>query len=300
MTIDGNGSGMTLYGSDHLIHGCRVADNVLRDGAYVSGENITIQYNEFEHNGPPPPDSLMHSLYITNAHGVVFQHNEVHSATDGVKVRRTDNGVFRHNVFHGLEAIGLHLGGDSGGGTVNNRIESNLFYDNGGGIVIKSESGTQTVPVDGVVIANNIMHTPRPGFASYGAHLVVVNDVPAQNISVTNNLLYDMIDDDGIRIANPGSNLRCANNIVGKFTDGVAYELSSNVSGSNNLEFATRESFEALNLTDAADFDFTVTAASSMLIDQGLDVSDVVDLDYTGNPRPVGSGYDIGPYEYAP
>jgi hypothetical protein len=300
LTVEGNGSGMTVYGDHHLIHGCRVANNTIRDGAFVSGENITIQYCEFEHNGPPPPDVLMHSLYLSSAHGIVFQNNEVHTATDGVKVRRTNNGVFRNNVFHGLEAIGIHLGGDYDGGTVNNRIESNLFYDNGGGIVIKSESGVQVVPVDGVVIANNIMHTPRVGFVNYGAHLVLVNDVPAQNVSVVNNLLYDMTDDNGIHIANPGSNLLCANNIVGKFTAGVAYELSSNVSATNNLEYATRESFEALNLADPADFDFTPTASSSILIDQGMDVSDLVGSDHAGNPRPAGLGHDIGPYEYSP
>ena len=297
LTIEGNATGITMYGNDHLVHGSRIANNTMGMGIYVMGNNVSFQYNEFENNGLPPPDNLVHTLYISACDGVLFEHNVVHSATDGLKVRRSHNGVYRYNTFYGIQAIGIHLGGDSMGGAINNRIESNLFYENSVGIVIKVEQGMQTELVDGLVIANNILHTSASGFIEFGAHLVMT-DVPAQNVSIVNNLLYDMIDDHGISVQNSGPNITVANNVVGKFTQGFAYNLDGAVGASNNLEFSSAAEFEALNLVDPAGFDFTPTADSTQLIDQGTDVSDVMTTDYAGDPRPAGAGFDIGPDEY--
>jgi len=299
LTIENNGAGMTMYGNDHLVHGSRIANNRLGMGIYVSGNNVSFQYNEFENNGLPPPDVFVHSLYISACDGVLFEHNIVHSATDGVKVRRTSNGVFRHNTFYGMLAIGIHLGGDSEGGASNNRIESNLFYDNSTDIVIKSESGTQVVPVDGLVIANNILRDGTMDFVDYGAH-IVLTDVPAQNVSIVNNLVYDGGDDMGIVVDNDGSNILSANNVVGQFGGADAYRLSGSVTESDNLEYASTSAFDALALTDPGNGDFTPTSASTPLIDQGRDVSSVLGADFDDVARPQGAGFDIGPYEFVP
>ncbi len=297
LTIENNATGITMYGNDHLVHGSRIANNTMGHGAWVHADNIAFRYTEFEHNGLPPPDTAVHSIYFSDCDGVLFEHNVVHTATDGVKARRTQNGIYRHNTFYEIEAIGIHLGGDSNGGANNNRIESNLFHDNAVGIVIKSESGIQTDPIDGLVIANNILHSSRVGFVEWGSHLVIDADVPAQNVWVVHNLLYDMDDDHGIHIGNGGANITCANNIVGKFTAGRTYNFHANVITSNNLSFTTRADFDTLGLVDPAGFDFQITASSTLLIDQGTDFTGVLDLDYVDAPRPVGGGYDIGPYE---
>jgi hypothetical protein len=299
LTIEDNGAGMTLYGNDHLVHGSRIANNNEGMGIYASGDSLSFQYNEFENNGLPPPDVFVHSLYLSNCNGLLFEHNVVHSATDGVKVRRTSNAVIRYNTFHDMEALGIHLGGDSEGGANNNRIESNVFYNNSSGIVIKSESGVQVVPLDGLVIANNILYAGTEGFVDYGTH-ITLTDVPAQNVSIVNNLVYAADGDNGIRIDNDGADIVCANNIVGQFTGGDAYSLNGSVSESNNLDYASAQAFAALELSDPAEHDFTPTAGSTALIDQGMDVSDVISTDHDGEPRPQGSGFDIGPYEYAP
>lgn len=296
LTIEGNGAGMTMYGDDHLVHGSRIANNNFGMGIYMSGARIRIAHNEFENNGLPPPDVFVHSLYISNCDRVVFEHNEVHSATDGVKVRRTSNSVFRHNTFHDILAIGIHLGGDSEGGASNNRIEANTFYDNSTDIVIKSESGVQVVPTDGLVIANNIMQGGPDDFVHYGAHLVLT-DVPAQNVSIVNNLIWEDVDGEhGIVISNGGPNIECANNVVGSTRGGEAYRLDGAVAASNNLDL-DGAGFMALGLADVAAGDFTPSEQSTALIDQGTDVSGAIEEDYEGVARPQGAAFDIGPHE---
>jgi hypothetical protein len=300
LTIEGNGAGMTLYGDNHLVHGCWIANNTLGHGIYAMGDGLVIQYNEFDNNGLPPPDVFVHSLYLSQCNDLVFEHNLVVNATDGVKARRCHNSVFRYNIFADIINIGIHLGGDSEGGSTNNRIESNLFYGNTSDIVIKSESGTQVEPVDGLVIANNIMRPGTPASGGYGHHLVLVNDVPAQNVAVVNNLVYEDAEIGGINVGNNGANIRCMNNVVGQFTGRTTVNVDASVTASNNLELTSASAFEELNLADVGAFNFIPTAESTQLIDQGADVSDVLTTDHDGAARPQGEGFDIGPYEYTP
>ena len=246
-----------MYGEGHLVHGSRIANNNLGHGAFVAANDVSFEYNEFENNGPPPPDAFIHSLYFAGCDGVLFENNEVHSATDGVKARRTTNSIFRYNTIHDIEAIGIHLGGDSTGGAFDNRIEGNLLYNNSSDIVIKSESGIQIDPVDELVIANNIMDSGTDGFIDYGAHIMVTS-VPARNIAVVNNLVYEGGSDDGIRIQNSGVNVSCDNNIVGQFAGGAAYDLDGAVSRRSNIEFTSRAAFESLELVSCSRRNYSI------------------------------------------
>lgn len=297
LRIESLGGGIVVYGDRHLIHGCRIADNLQGHGAFVSGRDIVIAHNEFEHNGPPPPDLFFHSLYLSSPVRMVFEHNLVHSATDGVKVRTPVGSVFRHNTIHDNVFIGIHLGGDSTAGAYDNRIESNRFYRNGSDIVIKSESGVQIDPVDGLVIANNVMDRGTNAPIDYGAHLTVT-PVPARNVAVVNNLVVSEGDDDGIRIANDGGGLTCENNVVAQLSGGTAFDLDPAVEERRNLAITTRAAFDDLALADPARFDYAPTSDSVALIDQGADVSSLLETDFTGAARLRGASFDIGPYEY--
>lgn len=299
LTIENHGSGLLLYGTDLLLHGSRIANNVSDNGIFTTGDRLTFQYNVFENNGPPPPDTINHSLYIQGCNAVLFEHNEVFNATDGLKVRQTSNSTFRHNTFHDIEAIGIHLGGDNIGGAFNDRIESNLFYDNSNAIVIKTESGVQTEPSDNIVVANNIVSGTRDGFVDFGFQVTVTED-PVNNLWMVNNLVYETGDEGGIRVSNSGQNIVMANNVVGKFTSGPLFQTTETVTDASNLGLASSAEFDMLALTDPGAMDFTPTGDSSMLIDQGMDMNEIVDADYAGESRPAGAGYDIGPYEYAP
>lgn len=244
-----------------------------------------------------------HSVYLSQCDGLVFERNVVQTATGGVKARRVSNSIFRGNTFRNMNAFGLHLGGDSTGGASNNRIERNLFHDNATDMIIKSESGTQVAPVGGLVIANNIMRSGTVGFAGadYDAHLIATN-VPAQNVSVVNTLVYEteaLDNDRGIVIQNGGTNILCANNLVGQLSS-AAYQLDPAVTTASNLAYTGAAPFFSLGLVNPAGGDFRPTAASTALTDQGFNVSSVLANDYLKTARPQGPAFDIGPYERVP
>ena len=293
MTIDNLRAGLVIYGDHHTIHGNRIANNVDYHGMYFSGANLRFRYNDMENNGPPS-GWFEHSVYISNSQDVLFECSQVHDGHDGVKVRHSDGVVFRHNHVYRMTVTGIHLGGDSNGGANNNRIESNLIHDTNDAIVIKSESGTQIVPVDGLVIANNIIHSGRAG--GYPAGLTLTN-VPAQNVWIVNNLVYG-VQDTGVSINNNGPNIVFANNIIAKFDDGRLVDVSASVRSANNLLLDTQAAFDALRLAEPSAFDFRPTPQSRQLFDLGSDMSHAVSADHDGNARAVGAGFDIGPYEY--
>lgn len=301
LIIENFDGGMVMYGNDNLIHGSRFSDNVVGQGLFVQGDDITIRYSDFDNNGPPT-GVFEHALYISNCTRMLFECNEVHNGMDGVKVRRPHDSVFRYNILHDLDATGIHLGGDSTGDATNNRIEGNLIYDTRDGIVIKSESGVQTAFTDGLVIANNILHSSRTGVGEvdFPAYFRLSN-APSRNVSIVNNLLYGIVDDHGVSISATGPNIVFANNIIATFDGGQnIVNIEPTVTDINNLTFSSAAEFQALNLVDPENADFTPTSASTMLIDQGMDASAFIATDFLGAPRPVGSAFDIGPHEYAP
>ena len=300
LTVENCGGGLTMYGDDHLVHGSRIAHNNASNGAYVGGNNIHLRYNEFEDNGLPPPDMFVHTLYVSRGNGFVFEFNEVHSATDGVKVRGQTGGVFRNNIFHDIANLGIHLGGDYEGGMSKVRVENNLFYRNAGDIMIKSESGTQLAPVDGLVIANNIVRAGPVGAPTPYRTSITLTNVPMRDVWVVNNLLFDLGEASGIRIDAGGEQVHCMNNIVSESKAGEAYNLHASVRSAGNLLIPGESALSSLHLAAVAEFDFLPTASSAQLIDQGQDVSRVLSTDHLGAPRPLGAGFDIGPYEYDP
>ncbi|MFT7170428.1 MAG: hypothetical protein ACI80K_003577, partial [Paracoccaceae bacterium] len=296
VTVANHGAGMTIYGPRTRVHGCRIADNTAGNGIYASAPGIEFRYNEIENNGAPPPDAFTHSVYLARCDGLTFEFNTVRNATDGVKSRRTDNGVFRGNTIHGIEAIGIHLGGDSAGGSTNNRIESNLFFDNAADIVIKSESGVQVALTDGLVIANNIVNGSGTGFLQNGFRFLVT-DVPCRSVWIVNNIFYDVLDG-GVRVSANGVDLLCSNNVFGKFNSGDVVSLSGSVTSSANLDYRGHAEFADLFLVDPAGGDFRPTAQSAPLIDQAMNASSVISVDFAGNARPFGPQFDIGPFEF--
>jgi hypothetical protein len=62
----------------------------------------------------------------------------------------------------------------------------------------------------------------------------------------------------------------------------------------DNISFKLADGLNSTIIPDITDY---ATPGSSPCIDAGLVLSDVTD-DYLGRPRPAGSGYDIGAYEY--
>ena len=139
-----------------------------------------------------------------------------------------------------------------------------------------------------------------PGYP--GGLIQVVNTQIAQNVYVLNNLFYDTAETN-VTINNSGSNFVVANNVFGYFGEDQATNLQDGVVDESNLTFEDAQGFAALSLVDPANGageplpDFHPTPDSAALIDAGYDPGDELDFDADGAPRPMGDGFDIGPYE---
>jgi parallel beta-helix repeat protein len=112
---------------------------------------------------------------------------------------------------------------------------------------------------------------------------------------IYNNLVYNSNDshnaDYGIYVHSNSTGTEIKNNIAYKNDVDFKNEAEHTTIVSNNL-FSTDPLF-----IDEERFDFRLSAGSPA-IDTGYNTSGIVDLDFNRDSRPIGSGYDIGPYEY--
>jgi hypothetical protein len=127
------------------------------------------------------------------------------------------------------------------------------------------------------VIRNNFVHTTRD------VGIVLEN---AQGVDVYNNSLYTENYANSIEYRFSGtSGGEIINNLAnGAITsrDGGTASLSSNVTTAGSSWFFS-----------AGTGDLHLTSSASGVIDQGETIPGVV-VDYDGDERPLGSGYDIG------
>lgn len=189
----------------------------------------------------------------------------------------SDHLVF-HNDFHdnrtsGIEACGGPLGFDEGKGgpSDGNRFYQNKLYRNG---------------------LNNYGNTG-------GWDGIFISGPSSKNTEIANNLIYDNLS--SIRLsATCEENCRVYHNT---FTKDVGWKNNWNFK--NNIYFDAEgpNSFDLGNnfegnpqFVNRQTYDFHL-ASSSPVIDRGLDVGILSDFD--DQPRPQGSGYDIGAVEYA-
>jgi hypothetical protein len=181
----------------------------------------------------------------------------------------------------------------------NGLIEFNQIFDNNGyGLQFYSTGGSRG-GVDNNVFRNNYVHGHNvkgglyigSGVGNQAYNNIIVNNnagivVRGQNTKIFNNTVYNNLRT-GMQV-NPDVVAVIRNNIVYNNRRGI-WNLSSNTTVDNNL---TSDPL----FVDPATNNFKLQAASPA-IDAGATLSEVQD-DYVTVPRPQGSGYDIGAYEY--
>lgn len=209
-----------------------------------------------------------------------------------------DNVIIRNNIAFGTlyeetADLGAHFDfiqqfnyEDGPGDPVTNAvIENNQVYDYfGQGVIFEDFVGVS----DNVIIRNNI-------FAGGASTVLLIKGV--SNVKIYNNLFYNSTY--GIRVNN-GSSVSVANNIFMNLLlesllkqDGTIYQNEGNAyyncaRDDNNVNepgFMNPESND-FNISSKSDF-----------IDAGIDLPGIVDEDIDGVERPIGKGWDIGPYE---
>jgi len=326
-------SGMILYQHDIVVKNCTLFNNGNMNqghGIFASANDILFQNNLLDSNGCG--SYFVHTMYISNSNNVRFEGNEIKRADDGLKLRNSTNLIIKNNVIHDMHIHTIHVGGDNMFGTKNVIIEGNVIYNAPQGVTINSESGTQTLLSEQIIIRNNILPS----------HIYISNNGPVKDIYIYNNLIYNADQQNALLLLNPVNpiNIQIKNNIFYKttstpnftlihipsstglngitFDHNLFYTSTPNGThfriGNNNYNslsaFKTAFPQQELNGQSGnpnfvnAPLDFKPTASSKLVIDKGADVKGFVDFDIDGLARPNdgdginGTAWDIGPYEY--
>lgn len=217
----------------------------------------------------------------------IIDHNVVdHPKAVGIYVDAWDKStrnitVSRNVVFDSVESSGFAIASEMGGLLTDIRLENNLAYHNYTYGIEVSACCSTNHPMDGIVLINNTLYENGVG---WGGGIIQDND-QAQNVIIRNNIVSQNLTFQIAVAANvPAESVLIDHNLIDGYR---GYE--DEVYGEDYLEG------DAGFLNPSA-FDFHLTLSSSA-IDQGSPINAPI-ADFDGDPRPMGSGYDIGADEW--
>ncbi|RKZ06350.1 hypothetical protein DRQ25_14095, partial [Candidatus Fermentibacteria bacterium] len=182
------------------------------------------------------------------------------------------------NLVYNCDGDGFSAAAESAGVLSNVQFYNNLAYNNtGNGLTVGAwgEPGV-THPIDGITIINNTF--VGNGESSWGCGISIENS-EATNIIVRNNILSDNTTDQ-FNAEAYGAGFQADHNLI----DGP-----TNFYGDDYVEGDPE-------FTNPGSDNYHITSISPA-VDQGNQLL-APDTDMDGLPRPSGSGYDIGCFEY--
>jgi len=317
--------GVNIENADWIvIDGFRV-EGIPRAGIRVAvSQHVTIRNNYCSYNG-------RWGIFTAFADYAVIENNECSYSTDehGIYFSNSaDHPIIRKNICHHNRANGIHMNGDEsmgGDGLITDaRVEANIIYENGTG-------GGSGINCDGVaesVIFNNLLYMNHSSGislyridASAGSYHdkifnnTIVNADDARwciniNTGSTGDTLYNNI---LINLHSwRGSISIDSSSTAGFFSDyNIVIDRLSNDGGNSIISLSQWQSLGYdLHSQLAASLDSIFVnwqnsdyhlCTGSQAIDTGTDlVAGIVLYDLDSIPRPQGSGFDIGAYEYQP
>lgn len=193
-------------------------------------------------------------------------------------------------------ANGINIGSEQGGTAENINVYNNLVYNTGSvGIGVPGRTG------DGLRRNVNIYNNTIYKSQYNGGAGIYVTSGNISNIGIRNNIVYFNNSNGEILAGNKAwlANIKADHNLVfGPKVCSNAYpncvELSNNPSGYSGIFGNVTADPKFANISG---LDFRLQA-SSPAIDRGMDLRPVVTADYQGLNRPLGSGFDMGAFEY--
>jgi Periplasmic copper-binding protein (NosD) len=312
VVIDAVGSSITIKfsGAAHV----EIRDLEITGGGHHGvffdrgAHHITIRHNRiYDNHGIRPLDS----------------HAELKGS--GGQGRPADIAIVGNEIFHRMHPPGGNFQGIDCNFCERFRIEGNYLhdinsptaepyshYDRGACIQMKSASrdtviagnriarchigivyggeGLASPAHRGGVIQNNLIHDS----AEMAIAIVDVRDGRVyQNTLFRNGQSIRIVPDQ--RHPSRTSDVEVANNLLDHAITGFR---GAGVSSGNNLVLPAAAAADVFIDPKARDFRLRPSARS--VIDRGADLGGAVACDHEGTPRPQGSGYDIGAFEYRP
>ncbi len=304
---------MCRYGSSNInikynrIYNCNatgIGTGYSRDSDTPLATNIVAQGN------------ILDSCSLTDRESLSFRSIDTFEIFDNT-VRNTpkeaidaksgcSNGIIHHNFVSNAEAVGIYLDAgipDSLYLSQNNiQVYQNLVINSKNSIVVSSEAGCLG---ENIQIFNNVIYDNNTN----GQNGILIANFgesgPLQNILIINNTIYSK-GHRGIYINNQNvNNIYIRNNICSQNSIcqiDVNSSLIDSVYLDHNLIDGYTEDFgnsfvvgnPGFQNSSTSDFQLDI---SSLAIDNGS-ANDAPSIDYSGLPRPSGSGFDIGAFEY--
>jgi parallel beta-helix repeat protein len=282
--------GFLVGGNDNLVRGFTITNPSSDFGIRVTGNDNLIENNDISDTGQD-------GIWFFGS-GNKFVGNNIHDIVDRSKITfdphvdcfqtwgPAENITFEKNICNHTSTYGsnqiLML-------TNNNPPVRNIVFRNN--ILVMHDPGYSPmnfVRRDGqeeiseiFIINNTIVH-----MHGIGNHAIGFRNITG--VHAVNNIFIDYGDHNSPYILiEDGSDIYINNNAVYK-SDGLLPEggvLSDDLW------------MQKLGLVDFTNYDFHLLR-SSPLIDSGQ-VTDLVNDDFDGHPRPFGAGYDIGAFEYS-
>lgn len=333
VTFQANGSGVIIEGSggerdafyieaSHfvVVDGLTIR-NATRAGLRISLSNhITVRNCIFANNG-------RWGLFTDFSDYTMVEHCESYGAVleHGIYISNSsDYPTIRGNRLHHNHSCGLHMNGDismGGDGIISyGVVEANIIYENGSG-------GGSAINMDGVthtMIRNNLLYSNHASgisiyqidggsgshhnqvlnntilIASDGRWAINITDTVDTNNRLVNNILYTAHSYRGsILIASPTpAGFQSDYNVVmDRFsTDGgdTRISLSAWQALGYDIHSILATPLQLFFNPTTADYHLL---SGSPAIDHGFALLEVTQ-DLEGNPRPSGTAFDIGAYEF--
>ena len=312
-------AGIFLDNSAHITIKNNYTYNTYSSGIGVWNSNtITIENNEVE---LACNDGGEECISIANSNNCEILGNNVHNnglGTNGgegidIKEGSYNINVYQNEVHHLNNRLGIYADAWDSHTHHIDIYQNTVHHCSESGIAIASESGGL---LEQVSIYNNIVYYNKYGGIELGAwsdigftglkpikHIKIINNTCYQNGSYDNGWGY------GIVIDNPDAeDVTIRNNICSNNSAQIAIKqiknggvVSHNLFNGNNTASGTLYGDNSI-LQDPLFVNSSVNnfhlQSDSPAIDNGSPIN-APNFDFENNNRPIGTGYDIGAYEYS-